>query len=156
MKRWENIIVHHAALDFGSALLINEMHKRRQWRGIGYHYVILNGYACKEDLNKQLRFGRLIGSIEVGRTLDGDQWAEANEEGAHALGFNANSIGICLIHNKLEYHPAMVASLLNLCRGLMNRYSIPVKNILGHCEVDPKRKPLCPGLDMDKIRGWLR
>ena len=32
---------------------------------------------------------------------------------------------------------------------------LPVENVLGHYEVDDK-KPLCPGIDMEMIRKYLR
>ncbi len=51
---------------------IDEWHKERGFRKIGYHIVIL--------LNGKARFGR-------------DIW----EKGAHAKGYNKNSIGICYI-----------------------------------------------------------
>lgn len=155
MGAWNNIIVHHSASGWGNALFIDRWHKSRGWLGIGYHFVILNGFTNSEDLKKSRRLPGVIGSVECGRTLDGDQWVEGEEIGAHALGFNRDSIGICLIHKEQPYHPAMIASLLGLTACLMDRYSISTENVLGHYEVS-EQKPLCPGLDMDKIRGFLR
>ncbi len=154
MSGWNNIIVHHSASGWGNAHFIDQWHKSRGWLGIGYHFVILNGFTTSEDLKSGRRFDELIGQVEIGRTLDGDQWVEGEEIGAHALGFNADSIGICLIHRQEPYHPAMQASLLDLLTGLMRRFDIEAKDVLGHCEVNDK-KPLCPGLDMAMIRGYL-
>ena len=152
--RWKNIIIHHSASGWGTAHFIDQWHKSRGWLGIGYHFVINNGYTNGEDLKGGRRFNELIGQVEIGRTLDGDQWVEGEEIGAHALGFNGDSIGICLIHREAPYHPEMKASLLRLISGLMRRYDIEGRNVLGHGEVDDK-KPLCPGLDMAIIRGFL-
>ena len=154
MHRWENIIIHHSASGWGTAILIDQWHRRRGWNGIGYHFVILNGYTNSEDLKSHRRFDSLIGSVEVGRTLDGDLWVEAEEIGAHALGMNKDSIGVCMIHNNGLYHPTMIHSVMSLTAGLMRRYNIPVSNVLGHGEVDEK-KPLCPGYDMGVLREYL-
>lgn len=156
MRRWKNIIVHHSASGWGSALFIDQWHKRRGWLGIGYHFVILNGYTNSADLKSKRRFDGLIGSVECGRTLDGDLWVDNEEIGAHALGFNKDSIGVCLIHNSEPYHPTMVHSLMSLCARLMRRYNIPASNILGHSEVCDN-KPHCPGedLNLDRIRLFL-
>ena len=154
MRRWKNIIIHHSASGWGNALFINQWHKKRGWLGIGYHFVILNGYTNSDDLKSQRRFDELIGSVECGRTLDGDKWLEGDEIRAHALGMNKDSIGICLIHNTVTNHPTMIHSLLNLKSGLMRRYEIPASNIFGHYEVDDK-KPLCPGYDIEIIRKYL-
>lgn len=69
------IIIHCSATPEGkdfTAKDINTWHINRGWKSIGYHFVIL-----------------LDGTIEVGRPL--------NQIGAHTLGFNKDSIGICYI-----------------------------------------------------------
>lgn len=93
----------------------------------------------------------LIGSIETGRPLDLDGWVEKAEVGAHALGFNKDSIGICLIHRERPYHSHMHMALVKLVDELRRKFNIAPENILGHCEVNSK-KPLCPSLDMETLR----
>ena len=154
MRKWKNIIIHHSASGWGAANFIDQWHKRRGWLGIGYHFVILNGYTNSEDLKSKRRFDSLVGSVESGRTLDGDLWVEGAEVGAHALGMNRDSIGICMIHNTGLYHPTMIHSVMSLTDGLMRRYGIPASSVLGHCEVDDK-KPLCPGYDIGILRKYL-
>ncbi len=154
MAQWQNIIVHHSASGWGNALFIDQWHKKRGWLGIGYHFTVLNGYTNSRDLKSGKRFGELVGCVECGRTLDGDLWVQNEEIGAHVLGMNKDSIGICLIHNTGTYHPTMIHSLIYLISGLMRRYNIPPENILGHSEVDDK-KPLCPGYDINIIRKYL-
>lgn len=69
------IIIHCSATPKGvdySAADIDRWHRQRGFRKIGYHYVI-----------------KLDGTIEKGRLED--------EMGAHTLGQNMNSIGICYI-----------------------------------------------------------
>ena len=69
------IIIHCSATPKGvdyNAADIDRWHKKRGFRKIGYHYVI-----------------KIDGKIEKGR--------EENEMGAHCLGQNMESIGICYI-----------------------------------------------------------
>jgi N-acetylmuramoyl-L-alanine amidase len=73
--RVDKIIVHCAATPEGrdvTAAEIKRWHMERGFRTIGYHYVI-----------------RLDGRVEKGRPED--------EIGAHCLGENAHSIGICYV-----------------------------------------------------------
>lgn len=74
--RWINkIIVHCTDTPFGkdfSAEDVDHWHKEKGWRKIGYHYLI-----------------RLDGRIEKGRS--------ESEVGAHCLGQNLHSIGVCYV-----------------------------------------------------------
>lgn len=80
----KQVILHCSDSKFGDANTINTWHKARGWKGIGYHYVILNGITSPE-----VRSDGCDGMIEIGRTID--------EIGAHVKGQNSDSIGICLI-----------------------------------------------------------
>jgi N-acetylmuramoyl-L-alanine amidase len=111
MKKIENIIVHISDSFFGCAREIRNWHLLKGWKDIGYHLVILNGQVFP-DLNIPC----LMGSIELGRPLNGDDFLAGNEIGAHALGFNDRSIGICGI-GKGKWHPSQVASLIAHCRA---------------------------------------
>lgn len=64
------IVLHHAEASSCTAQQIHAWHIARQWSGIGYHFFI----------NKK-------GEIFRGRP--------ENVIGAHAKGYNSNSIGIC-------------------------------------------------------------
>jgi len=44
--RWQGIVVHHSALDSGSAQSIDRLHKNKGWDGLGYHFVISNGLGA--------------------------------------------------------------------------------------------------------------
>ena len=76
MKKIDKIIIHCSATrefdDSINAKVIDSWHKKRGWKGIGYHFVIL-----------------IDGSIEAGRMI--------NKCGAHTKGLNCSSIGICYI-----------------------------------------------------------
>ena len=71
----KNIIIHCTATTRGrdvTAADVDRWHRARGFRSIGYHYLI-----------------RLDGTIEPGRS--------ENEIGAHTLGQNATSIGVCYV-----------------------------------------------------------
>ena len=75
MNKVMYLILHCAATPEGKSFTakdIDKMHKQRGFKKIGYHYVI--------DLD---------GTIEKGRA--------ENEIGAHCIGYNSKSIGICYI-----------------------------------------------------------
>ena len=147
-----HIIVHCSDSAWGSAREIRKWHQEKGWKDIGYHFVILNGMVLPGS-----DFMFLNGSIECGRELDGDAFIEDNEVGAHALGYNAGSIGICLVLKRaptIEQLDALKKILLELCR----RFKVPVKNVLGHCETESGKAEgkTCPNFDMEPVRLWLR
>tara|TARA_R110000751_G_scaffold87676_1_gene173657 strand:+ start:3986 stop:4399 length:414 start_codon:yes stop_codon:yes gene_type:complete len=75
MREVRKIIVHCAATREGqdiSAATIDDWHKKRGWKGIGYHFVI-----------------GLDGTMEYGRSVE--------KIGAHTKGYNKSSIGVCYI-----------------------------------------------------------
>lgn len=150
-RGWKRIVVHHTASDWGTMQDVLDWHNKR-WGSTrpGYHFLVLNGIPRKSDLRAGRRLGFLVGSVECGRPLDGDRWVEANEVGAHALGFNRDSIGIALVHKELEYPAKMIARLSGLVRSLLLTYP-SIEEVVGHCELNP-HKPLCPSIDMDRFR----
>jgi N-acetyl-anhydromuramyl-L-alanine amidase AmpD len=88
----------------------------------------------------------LDGSVEVGRY--------EHEIGAHAIGYNAQSIGICVIGTDDFTHP-QIHSLLNLIRDIQERHGIPDENVLGHYETSQAGGKTCPNMDMETLRRQL-
>jgi len=128
-----------------TAAAINEWHIARGWKGIGYQRVI-----------------RFDGSIEEGRPY--------TESGAHVQGMNSRAIGYCFSgHGDVApLTPEQLATGLRITREDMVKYDIPVKNVIGHREVNaivvrdgltgvPTVNKSCPGMlvDMTKIRQML-
>ena len=75
MRRIDKIILHCSATREGRNYDVEEIrrwHLRRGWSDIGYHYLI-----------------HLDGTIETGRPIE--------KMGAHTVGQNRNSIGICYV-----------------------------------------------------------
>lgn len=128
MREIDKIIIHCSATKEGqeiSAATIDEWHKARGWKGIGYHYVI-----------------GLDGMIEYGRPI--------TETGAHVKNHNKGSIGICYIGGldsvsktaKDTRTPKQIATLLELLRVLKKLH--PNATIHGHNEFSAKA---CPCFD---------
>ena len=150
----EYIVVHTAAFSGENCDrdMIDEWHKARNWSGIGYHFVILN------DKHNE----KADGTIEKGRP--------SNIAGAHTLGLNSRSLGICCIGHgdKDDFTSARYESLYSLIRRLMNEFSIPVSKVIGHREMNVladqdiissryRTSKSCPGnkIDMNFIRQQL-
>ena len=150
----EYIVIHTAAFNGKNCDrdMIDQWHKARNWSGIGYHFVILNDkHSQKAD-----------GIVENGRAT--------NKMGAHVLGLNDRSLGICCIGHgdKNDFTAAQYESLYGLIRRLMTEFSIPLANVIGHREMNNlveqelvssryRTSKSCPGnkIDMDFIREQL-
>jgi len=75
MRHIDLIVIHCSATQQGvdvDVKTIDKWHRNRGFAGVGYNYII-----------------RLDGTIEMGRDI--------NRAGAHAKGYNSNSIGICYV-----------------------------------------------------------
>jgi N-acetylmuramoyl-L-alanine amidase len=153
-----------------AAHVINDWHRERFRRqanavqefnptlpNIGYHYVI--------DVSGEVLSGRSEGEV-----------------GAHAAGFNANSIGICLVggvEREGRYTPAQWKELAKLVMWVAHVHRVPlsapqriskddaftlINGVCGHRDVSPDSNDdgkvdarewlkTCPGFD---VQGWLR
>ena len=151
MREITHIIIHCSDSAWGCAREINEWHRERGWGTqtippIGYHFVLLNARP-----EPGIVIPALEGQIECGRKVQ--------DVGAHCLGFNLNSIGICLIGNGpntfvLEQFNSLKSLLMDLC----TTYRIPPENILGHRETDSGKAEgkTCPNFAVEDIRTWMR
>ena len=128
MREIDKIIIHCSATPEGvffDASRIDKWHRDRGWSGIGYHYVIL-----------------LDGTIEYGRDIE--------KNGAHTLGHNTGSIGICYIGGmdkemksaKDTRTEAQKESFLLLLKTLKRFH--PEATIHGHNNFSSKK---CPSFD---------
>lgn len=149
------IVLHTAAYSGRNcdSSVIDNWHKQRGWQGIGYHYVILNDrHDYKPD-----------GTLETGR--------KSHIAGAHCLGINDQSIGICCIGHgdKKDFTEKQYARLIKLCHQLMTEYQIPLENVIGHKEINIlvnqgkvssryRTTKSCPGklVNMDNIRQLIK
>jgi len=126
------LIIHCADtfsdMDIG-AKEINQWHKDRGWSEIGYHYVI-----------------RRSGEIEVGRP--------EQKAGAHVVGHNTGSLGICLVggkargkENPCNFTKAQWKALEGLIFDLTKKY--PKAEVCGHTDLDSGKR--CPTFD---VKSW--
>lgn len=124
MRTINRIIIHCSDTKPGQkvdAKIIDRWHRQKGYRKIGYHYVI------RED-----------GIVEKGR--------DEAEVGAHCLGYNNGSIGICYCGGRgRDGKPAdtrtlpQKTALVRLVQDLCRRYKII--DIAGHCEFANKACP---------------
>lgn len=112
------IIVHHTSGTDANPLAdtsnhtakdVDTWHKAKGWDGIGYNWFI------EKD-----------GKVVAGRSED--------KTGAHTIGHNNDSIGICLAGNFDATLPteAQVTALKQLLQSKMIEYKIPKENIFPH------------------------
>jgi N-acetylmuramoyl-L-alanine amidase len=113
-----------------NASVIDRWHRERGFRKIGYHFVI----------NRD-------GKVETGRAL--------NEIGAHVEGYNAISVGVCLVggvdaNQKPEdnFTPTQKTALATLLADLLKKF--PRAEIVGHRDIPGVRKD-CPSFD---AKAW--
>jgi len=145
MRNIDKIIIHCSDSDFGDAAVIHEWHLQRGFSKIGYHYVITNCYKTYKSLKDRTPDIINDGTIEYGRSV--------GEVGAHCMGENANSLGICLAGVN-TFTAAQLKTLFKLLKNLCNEYSLSVENIYGHYEFSSKKS--CPNMDMDFIRDQFK
>jgi N-acetylmuramoyl-L-alanine amidase len=136
IERVEYLVVHCSAspadMDIGKAE-IRKWHLQRGFADIGYHFVI-----------------RRDGTLEFGRPT--------TESGAHAVGYNLHSLGICLVGGlkkgttKAEnnFTPAQFERLWSLLGELGQKY--PDAEVLGHRDL-PGVNKACPSFD---VRSWMK
>lgn len=118
-SKTEQIVLHHSGVTvLQSVEVIHNYHKNTNgWSGIGYHFYV-----------------RKDGKIYRGRP--------ENTVGAHAVGANYNSIGICFEGNfsKEKMGEAQLKAGLELVAYLKDKYNVSV--VKGHRDVDNSE---CPG-----------
>ncbi len=95
-RNWVGIIFHHSAYekDYDQAVLIDQWHVAKGWKGIGYHFVV-NRSGVLETTFRWIR----------------------QMSGAHCKGYNSYYIGICLSGN-LENQQATGRQIITMCELL--------------------------------------
>lgn len=123
------LVYHHTASSEITPESINKTHVDNGWGGIGYHYYI-----------------RKDGLIYKGRPEEA--------VGAHAIGRNRDSIGICLEGNFEKTKPTeqQLNSIVKLSTDMIIKYNIG--SSIGHKDV---YETLCPGgkFPMDDIKSRI-
>ena len=133
--RW--IVVHYSATAIDgrpiTAADIDEMHRKRGFREIGYHYFI-----------------RRDGTVETGRDLTRPGLFET---GAHSQGENGASVGVCYeggvtsadVSKGFDTRTtAQTGAMIRVIRDLLQRF--PNAEVRGHRDM-PGAATQCPGFD---------
>ncbi len=151
------IFLHHSASTWGSAVAIDEWHRKPKkeggpgFRKIGYHWVILNGLTCPGQVEP---WTWLDGVTDPGRPIDDKDDLEVWEQGAGVAGYNLDSLHVCMIGLNF-YTDKQILSARDLIAFFCKRYNLhPQGHVFGHKEVC-KAKPMCPNIDMDLFRDFL-
>lgn len=141
---WEGIKKFHTSWRLGGDIITPER-----------AHELLNGPDAKKVIPPWKAVGYQFGIDKVNDKLQVYAGREIGEVGAHAVGFNAKSIGICLIGN---YDPAppdvdRLFVLSSLCRQLQREFKIPRECVIGHRDTftllgEPVQKS-CPGNSFD-------
>ena len=146
----KNIFLHCSDSIFGDVLVIDQWHKQRGWRTIGYHYVVLNGRPYRDG--KYIDF--LDGQIQPGHALSADPIFQEFEVGVHVAGRNSSSLGICLI-GTTEFTDAQLLASRRLILSLVKRFQLRLEDVKGHYE-DANANKTCPNIPMEYYRGFLQ
>jgi len=146
MREIDTIIIHCSATEFGNTALFNEWHLAKGWDCIGYHFVICNAYPERKNWTAKQPDFTSDGQLETGR--------EIAKTGAHTLGHNQNSIGICLVGDR-SFTGQQFSTLKDLVKTLKAAYNITTIN--GHYEYQSAidQGKTCPNIDMDWLRELL-
>lgn len=129
---WQWIVIHHSDDRSGDLAKYDRIHRETNgWDECGYHFVIGNGSQSGD------------GQIEVG-----SRWFK-QKHGAHCKTadncFNDHGVGICLVGDfETCGRPtsAQMDALVKLCNWLLQRFSIPPQNVVGHSDC---KATACPG-----------
>ena len=138
-KQTTMIILHCSATREGQdvkASTIKRWHLNRGFSDIGYHYIV--------DLD---------GTIEKGR--------DESLVGAHCVGKNATSIGICYVggcdqnlNSKDTRTDAQKKAMKTLVHQLMEKYNIPIEHVYAHYQFCKYKD--CPCVKIEQLREDLK
>jgi N-acetylmuramoyl-L-alanine amidase len=152
-NRIKFMVVHWSVTGRKTTLAdIDRMHKQRGYKRIGYHYLVLHPGSDDFKAGHDGRPGTLV---RRGRPLNDDPYIAADEVAAAAIGFNRNSVHICVVGNpSLPLHPLQVEALTRLIQSVGVKYQLDVKQALrGHRDLNPTE---CPGDAIYRVLSGLR
>ena len=145
-RRWNYIVIHHSAGNFGDIQFLQQIHSERQPSdpvdAIPYHFIIGNGN------------GLSLGKIA-------SDWRQVfNIWGAHVSANNPDrnyrGLGICLIgdYETNSVPDEQYQALVSLTQQLMATHNIPITNVSGHGHVVCESTK-CPGKNFP-MESFLR
>ena len=141
MRKINKIIIHCTDSEFGNVRIIDNWHKARGWKGIGYHYLIGNAYPEYENYKERIPAVEHDGLILEGRPIE--------QIGAHTLHHNFDSIGIALVGTN-TFTRAQLHSLVKLLKMLLKQFDLSIADVYGHYEFNNWKS--CPNINMNFFR----
>jgi N-acetylmuramoyl-L-alanine amidase len=121
-------VIDNRYFDRFGAVQIDDWHRQKGWKKIGYHFVI-----------------RRTGKIESGRKYD----LYDCEVGAHCENQNHDSIGVCWIGTR-EPTKMQYEALQELAIKFRKDFGLTKNHWFGHNEFSKKE---CPGISMDFVKN---
>ena len=122
---WSSIMIHHLGQPTGTVEEIHRNHQNSGLEGLGYHFVIGNGYGIDDGL---IHLGyRWLNQTPCARLASADP----------AL-WNSGVISVCLVGNgnRRPFSELQLVQLSRLVQRLQLGLSIPVEKILLANEID--------------------
>jgi N-acetylmuramoyl-L-alanine amidase len=153
--RIKRIITHWSdSGPFTTVAEIDRWHKARGFKGIGYHRVIVHPKSLA-ILHTPEQLGLTWDKVvKQGRNLDMDVRLEPNEVGAHTLGFNRDSVAICVVSGpNSPLHPLQRKALIQTNLVLMARFGLTRKDLYCHRDLNATQ---CPGNEIAGVIQGLR
>jgi len=122
---WSSIVIHHLGQPTGTVEEIHRNHQNVGLEGLGYHFVIGNGYGIGDGL---IHLGyRWLNQTPCARLASADPTL-----------WNSGVISICLVGNgnRRTFSELQLVQLSRLVQRLQLGLSIPVEKILLANEID--------------------
>lgn len=148
------LLIHTSDSSWGDVSVIRKWHtdpppQGRGWSDIGYHFVCLNGFSTYGAMATNKRDSKLDGKVVSGRP--------EHLDGAHCVGYNSNSVALCMVGRGGRYTKKQLDALKEWCLAKMKQYNIPVQNVLGHYETPNGKQggKTCPDINMVEFRAEL-
>ena len=145
MRRVRRIIIHCSASPNGRADTIRDVDRWHKERGFLRSLAFRSKYRPELTSCGYHACIHTDGTVALGRHTD--------EVGAHAAGYNHDSIGVCLIGTD-EFSPEQIEALELYLQSVLAMY--PNATVMGHKDL-PGVKKSCPGFNVAKWmegRAW--
>ena len=138
------VVLHCSASHYGDLATVDQWHRDRGWSGVGYHWIITNSYPTEEHYRLKQPNISYDGLVHKGR--------DERFAGAHVLGHNQETIGVCIIGAGGEFSSRQLVSAAKLCNNILARFP-SCRGVKGHYEFTDEKT--CPELDMDFFRAHI-
>lgn len=142
--RIDTIVLHCSDSFYGDIEVIDSWHKDNGWIMSGYHYIITNCFPKHINWFSKTPVPSMDGKIHESRPEE--------FQGAHVLGHNNHSLGVCMIGRHGQFTSKQLYSAVEVCLDLIDAHPT-IRNIKGHTELDNSKT--CPDLDMTYFRSLV-